>query len=149
MIKEKAEYLRGLADGMNLSAEQGNTQKLLRAIIDCLGEMAEVVDENAEAIDAIDDDLNDIYEAMDVYDDILFDDEDEEDEDEEDDECCCDCDDCDQDCEDCDCDCDCEECNPNVVCANCGEEIPLDELLNCPRCHKPVFGEDDEIEIKD
>ncbi|MBR0157134.1 MAG: hypothetical protein IJM20_06425 [Clostridia bacterium] len=146
MIKEKAAYLRGLAEGMNISADNGNTEKLLLAIIDCLDEMAATVDENAEAIDAIDDDLNDIYEAMDVYDEILFDDDDEE-EDEEDDECGCDCDECEQDCDDCDCDC--EECNPNVVCANCGEEIPLDELLNCPRCHKPVFGEDEEIEIKD
>ena len=59
----------------------------------------------------------------------------------------CDCDNCDQDCDDCDCGC--EECSPNVVCSNCGEEIPLDELLNCPKCHKPVFGEDDEVEIKD
>lgn len=144
MIREKAEYLRGLADGMNLAKENGNTEKLLRAIIDCIGDMADVVDENAEAIDAIDDDLNDIYEAMDVYDEILFDDEDED----EEDECECDCDDCDQDCDDCDCDC-CEDCNPNVVCSNCGEEIPLDELLNCPKCHKPVFGDDNEIEIKD
>ena len=143
MIKEKAEYLRGLADGMNLAAANGNTEKLLRAIIDCIGEMADMVDENTEAIDSIDDDLNDIYEAMDVYDDILFDDDDDEEEDEEE----CDCDNCDQDCDDCDCGC--EECSPNVVCSNCGEEIPLDELLNCPKCHKPVFGEDDEVEIKD
>ena len=143
MIKEKAEYIRGLADGMNISADKGNTEKLLRAIIDCRSDMADMVDENTEAIDAIDDDLNDIYEAMDVYDEILFDDEDEEDEEE------CDCDECDcDDCDDCDCGC-CEDGNPNVVCSNCGEEIPLDELLNCPRCHKPVFGDDNEIEIKD
>ncbi len=142
MIREKAEYLRGLADGMNISAENGNTERLLRAIIDCLSEIGIAVDENTEAIDSIDDDLNDIYEAMDVYDDILFDDDEEDEEDEEDDEDCdCDCDDCNQDCDDCDC---CAECKPNVICSNCGEEIPLDELLNCPKCHKPVFGEDED-----
>ncbi|MBQ7060527.1 MAG: hypothetical protein IJM85_01960 [Clostridia bacterium] len=146
MIKEKAEYIRGLADGMNIAAENGNNEKLFRAIIDCLCAMAEVVDDNAEAIDAIDEDLNDIYEAMDVYDEILFEDEDDEEEDEDFE---CDCDDCERECDDCDCGCGCEEADPHVVCANCGEEIPLDELLNCPRCHKPVFDDDDVVEIKD
>ena len=141
MIKEKAAYLRGLADGMNIKAEDCANSRLLLAIIDCIDDIADAVDENTEAIDSIDDDLNDIFDAMDVYDEVLFD-EDDEDEDE-----CCECDDCDQDCDDCECDC-CDG-NPNVVCSNCGEEIPLDELLNCPKCHKPVFGDDDEIEIKD
>ena len=142
MIREKAGYLRGLADGMNIAAENGNNEKLLRAIIDCITEMAEIVDDNAEAIDSIDEDLNDIYEAMDVYDEILFDEDEDEDE-----ECECDCDDCERECDDCDCGC--EDADPNVVCANCGEEIPLDELLNCPKCHKPVFDKDEGIEIKD
>lgn len=141
MIKEKAAYLRGLAEGMNLASSNGSTERMLLAIIDCISEMAGVVDENAEAIDAIEEDLNDIYEAMDVYDEILFDDDDEDDEG-------CECDDCEQDCDNCECDC-CEDAHPNVVCASCGEEIPLDELLVCPRCHKPVFSDADEIEIKD
>ena len=49
MIREKAEYLRGLADGMQISANSDNTSKLFKAIIDCIGDIADVVDDNAES----------------------------------------------------------------------------------------------------
>lgn len=133
MIKEKVEYLRGLADGLNISANDDSTSKLLRAIIDCLSDIADSVDENTEMIDSINDDLDEVYETLDVYDELIFDDEEDCDYDDCDD-CCC------EDCEEEDCEhCDCEK--PNVICASCGEEIDLDELLNCPVCHKPVFGD--------
>lgn len=134
MIKEKVEYLRGLADGLGVSAADDSTSKLLRAIIDCLGDVADDVDENTEMIDSINDDIDEIYDTLDVYDEVLFDDEDEEYDYDDCDDCCCD--ECDSDdCEECDCE------KPNVICASCGEQIDLDELLNCPRCHKPVFGD--------
>ncbi len=158
MIKDRTEYLRGLADGMGLAEDDSKYARLFRAIIDCLGEMADSVDENTEMIDSINDDINDIFDTMDVYDEILFDDDEEDDDDGRCEGCECegDCDDCDceDDCDLCTCgDCDCDECcggedcDPKVECCNCGEKISLSELLICPKCHKPVFGgADDETE---
>lgn len=104
-ITEKAAYLKGLLEGMNLDESKPET-KLLNAVVDCLNEMAMSVadlEEDVEVLDAyieeVDEDLGDVEE-------YIFGD---------DDCCCCDDDDCDcccdDECEDddcCDC-CDCEE----------------------------------------
>ncbi|MBR3298857.1 MAG: hypothetical protein IKI64_06580 [Clostridia bacterium] len=129
MLREKAEYLRGLADGMQLDASGDKNAKLLRAIIDCIAEIADAVDDNTDEIDTIGEDIEEIFETMDVYDEVLFDDDDFD---------FCDCDDCEGDCDECDC-----GCESSIVCDECGTEIELDELLKCPKCHKPIFGEDD------
>lgn len=126
MLREKAEYLRGLADGMQLGGDANS--KLLKAIIDCIGEIADAVDDNIDEIDSINEDIEEIFETMDIYDEVLFDDDDDDD----DDDFECDCDEC---------DCDCES---SIVCDECGTEIELDELLKCPKCHTPIFGEHDE-----
>lgn len=138
MLREIAEYLRGLADGMQLAANDDNTSKLLKAVIECIGEIADAVDDNTDEIDTINDDIEDIFETMDVYDEVLFDDDDDDDDDDFH-FCSDDCDDCDGDCDECDCDCD-----SSIVCDECGTEIELDELLKCPKCHKPIFGDDEE-----
>ncbi|MBQ4055413.1 MAG: hypothetical protein IJD17_06820 [Clostridia bacterium] len=104
-MTEKAAYIKGLLEGMNLDENKPET-KLFNAIVDCLNEMAMTlteVEEDVEVLDAyieeVDEDLGDVEE-------YIFGD---------DDCCCCDDDDCDcccdDECEDddcCDC-CDCEE----------------------------------------
>ncbi len=136
-LKEKVAYLKGLAEGMQIS-DSTNEGKLLKAIIDVLEDVAisvddveEVQEQLSEQIDEMDEDLADIER-------MIFD-------------------------EDCDCDCDCEECEDDdddededddddddedsvteFDCPHCGESIILEEaFINkdavlCPHCHKQI-----------
>ena len=140
-ITEKAAYLKGLCEGMKLD-EGKNEGKLLKAIVDLLGDMAqEIADLNenaldlAEEIDQISDDLADVEDFLEEVDD----------EDEDEDECCC-----------CDCDEDEDE-EPvfyEVTCPKCGEVHQFSEkdLLEgskpCSKCGELLefeFDEDDEM----
>ncbi len=110
-LTEKAAYLKGIADGMKLSAEEP-ADKLLLTIVDLLGEMAQAVSENEDDIALLTEDVDALF--SDVYDDdIDFDDDDEEDDDEE---------------------------LYEIECPKCGETIYLDfdEIeqgdLTCPAC---------------
>ena len=123
-ISEKVAYLKGLMEGMNLSADS-NEGKLFRAIVDVLDEIAlEVEDltdevmELGDGLDVISDDLSDVEDVIfdeDDFDD--YDDEDDEDEDEDDE----------------------EECYA-TTCPECEEEIFFDDSvledgkLECPNC---------------
>ena len=140
-ITEKAAYLKGLCEGMKLD-DSTNEGKLLRAIVDLLGDVAreiEDLNENAmdlaEEIDQISDDLADVEDFL----------EEADDEDEDDDCSCC----CDEDEDDGD---DGEPVFYEVTCPKCGAEISLDEeILNydsfkCPKCGETLefeFDEDD------
>ncbi len=120
---ERVAYIKGLAEGLDLD-ESTKEGKLLKAIIEVLGDMAEdavdledYVAELSEQVDAVDEDLSTLEEV--VYDEL--DDED-----------------------DCDCDCDCcgdwDEDLYDVTCPSCGEEIVvdgetlLDGSIDCPNC---------------
>lgn len=89
-ISEKVAYLKGLMEGMNLSADS-NEGKLFRAIVDVLDEIAlEVEDltdevmELGDGLDVISDDLSDVEDVVFDEDDYEeLDDEDDEDEDDE------------------------------------------------------------------
>lgn len=118
-ITEKVAYLKGLADGMKLSAET-NEGKLLLAVIDTLEDMALTVSDMEDSVaelsaqvDEIDDDLGSVEED-------LYGDE-------------CDCDDEDDD-EDFD------DTLYEVECPSCGDIICLDEgmldegEIDCPNC---------------
>ncbi len=135
ILTEKAAYLKGLMDGLEIddSTKEG---KVLLAMYDLLKELAESVDE-------IDQDVDDIVEFCNVLDedlanienDLYEDEDDDYDDDYCDDECdCC----CDDDC-DCDC-CDCEDDRYEVVCPTCGDTIELtlemveEGSIECPNC---------------
>lgn len=149
-INEKVAYIKGLADGLAIGADT-KEGKLLLAIVDLLGDMAEEVDalgENAldigDEIDALSDDLADIEE-------IIFGDDDDDDDDDCD--CCCDDDDCDCDDDDCDCCGGDGDLIYEVDCPACGEEITLDETILddgeilCPKCGEKlefVFDDDED-----
>jgi len=110
-ITEKVAFIKGLAEGLSLD-ENNKQDKILKAIIDLLGDMADdIVDiddslvDLSDQIDAIDEDLADVEEA-------LFEDDDEE------------------------YDSDFYE----VKCPSCGEEICIEEEMldedgmECPAC---------------
>ncbi len=118
-ISEKVAYLKGLMEGMNLSADS-NEGKLFRAIVDVLDEIAlEVEDltdevmELGDGLDVISDDLSDVEDVL--FDEDDFDDYDDEDEDDE------------------------EECYA-TTCPECEEEIFFDDSVledgkvECPNC---------------
>jgi len=158
---ERAAYIRGLMDGLDLDPQAKET-KLFNAIVDllddlCLSmeEMEDAYDELCGQVDEIDEDLGELEEEF-----YEFDDEDDCD--------CycdrdCDCDDCDCDCGDCDCDCDCDDdeddgCEFEVVCPVCGDHILLTEAMldegsiNCPNCEELLefdFDEEDLDEIEE
>lgn len=132
---ERVAYIKGLAEGLELD-ETTKEGKLLKTIIEVLGDMAEdaadledYVAELSEQVDAVDEDLSTLEEV--VYDEL--DDED-----------------------DCDCDCDCcdewDEELYDVTCPNCQEEIVIDEEtlldggIECPNCGEPLEFEIDEDE---
>ena len=136
-ISEKVAYLKGLMEGMNLSADS-NEGKLFRAIVDVLDEIAlEVEDltdevmELGDGLDVISDDLSDVEDVIfdeDDFDD--YDDEDDEDEDEDDE----------------------EECYA-TTCPECEEEIFFDDSVledgkvECPNCGATLeFDPEDLVE---
>jgi DNA-directed RNA polymerase subunit delta len=149
-LTDRASFLRGLAQGMQLNKET-NEGKLISEIIDVLGEMAkemeklqESYDELNEYVESIDDDLADMEE-------VIFGDEDDEEDGEEE---------CGEECEGHD---DEEENGETIsyACPHCGHEmefnagdVDFDEDVLCPACKKPVFpeyepGEDDDEDDDD
>ena len=154
-IKEKVAYLEGLAEGLEVAADDKG--KLFTAIIDTLGEIAKEIEslaENAldigEELDAISDDLAEVEDfLLDDFDDDDFDfDFDDDSDDDFDDEC--------------DADCGCDFCGGedaeftiDVNCPKCGAEIELDdedianESVVCPACGELIELEIDEVDVDD
>lgn len=126
-VSEKAAYLKGLAEGLDIdkTTKEG---KLLLAIVETIGDMASgleslesFTDELSEQVDAIDEDLDNLESEF--YDD----------------ECDC-CDDVDEE-------------FYEVTCPNCNEEFNVDEetlldgAIECPHCGEKLefdLDEDDD-----
>ena len=91
-ISEKAAYLKGLMDGLELDTEKAEG-KMIAAIVELLGDVTKKLSNVEDTTIAISDELDEIEEDLDAIEDYILDDEDEdEDWDDFDD---CDCDDCD------------------------------------------------------
>ena len=146
-ISEKAAYLKGLMDGLNLDTEKAEG-KMISAVVDLLGDVTKRLKDVEETTIAISDELDEIEEDLDAIEDFILDEEDEWDEEDED--------------EDWDEDEDFEEGFDfgdedstiyEVTCA-CGEVIDFDEevleagSMICPNCGETLeFSlEDDEDE---
>ena len=132
-LGEKAAYIQGLADGVELD-ETTKEGKLIAALIDLVGDMADAIEALEDDVDTLGDYVEELDEDLGSVEELLYDEEDELD-------CDCDCDcDCDGDCSDCDCDCDLEDEEFfEVECPACGEIICFDssidpEELSCPAC---------------
>ena len=83
-ISEKAAYLKGLMDGLNLDTEKAEG-KLIASIVDLLGDVTKKLSDVESTTIAISDELDEIEEDLDAIEDYILDeDEDEEDWDEED-----------------------------------------------------------------
>ena len=150
-LKEKAAYLKGLADGLDYDKET-KEGKLIAALIDLtqelcaavemldtdMDEVVEELEELREYIEEIAADLNDVEEFLDEE--VELDDWDDEEDDEDEDWC-------DGECEGC------SGCDDyfEIVCPSCGETICFDESvdpedLTCPACQEKfacIVEEDD------
>ena len=85
-ISEKAAYLKGLMDGLELDTEKAEG-KMIAAIVDLMGDVTRRLADVEETTIAISDELDEIEEDLDAIEDYILDEEDEEwdDEDYEDD----------------------------------------------------------------
>ena len=153
-ILEKAAYLKGLMDGLNLDTEKAEG-KMISAMVELMGDMAKRLTDVEETTIAISDELDEIEEDLDAIEDYILDEEDDDDFEDYDDE---------DDWFDDDFDDDCEEGFDfgdedstiyEVECA-CGEVINFDEetleagSMKCPNCGELLeFSlEDDEEELE-
>ena len=142
-ISEKAAYLKGLMDGLELDTEKAEG-KMIAAMVDLIGDMAKRLKDVEETTIAISDELDEIEEDLDAIEDFIMD-EDEDWDDYED--------------EDWDEDEDYEEGFDfgdedttiyEVECPVCGEVINFDEdtleagAIPCPNC-----GEELEFDVED
>lgn len=132
-LTEKASYIKGLAEGMELDAND-KSAKLILKLIDVIDDMAltisDLEDELAtviEQVDAVDEDLSlledDFYENYDEDDDEYLYDEDEEFFEVE-----------------------CPECHDNII---LDEEMVSEGGIKCPNCGTDIEFEMDDEETDD
>ena len=81
-ISEKAAYLKGLMDGLQLDREKPEGQ-MISAIVDLLGDVTRRLADVEETTIAISDELDEIEEDLDAIEDFILDEEDEDWDDEE------------------------------------------------------------------
>ena len=142
---EKVAYLKGLAEGLDISADDKNG-KLLLAVIDALDSFAASIE--ALEVDSADmaDELDSLGDDVSFIEEFISDAEDDYDEDDDESFCrgsCCGCDD---------------EADYEVTCPQCGEVVPVyeDDLsfgnIICPGCGETLefdFDETDEPDGED
>lgn len=137
-LSKKVEYLKGLADGMNLKEEKQD-QRFLLKILEVLEEVAEGIDELYEVQDEMNEYLENMDEDLAILEEIVFEDEDGFDLDDQDED-------------------DLE--GDSVIeyeCPHCGSktrfditDFDFDEDYLCPQCQQPFFPEqEDEDEDED
>ena len=76
-ISEKAAYLKGLMDGLNLDTEKAEG-KMISAIVELLGDVTKRLSDVEETTIAISDELDEIEEDLDAIEDYIMDEEDDE-----------------------------------------------------------------------
>ena len=121
-MKEKAAYLKGLIDGLGID-ETTKEGKVIKAMSELLGELAEAVDAIDEDVTHAYDQINDLSEELEDLEADLYEDDDTDDDDEEPDD---------------------GPARYEVTCPACGatsvvdEEALLDGEPVCPACGKPL-----------
>ena len=76
-ISEKAAYLKGLMDGLNLDTEKAEG-KMISAIVELLGDVTKKLTDVEDTTIAISDELDEIEEDLDAIEDYILDEEDED-----------------------------------------------------------------------
>lgn len=82
-ISEKAAYLKGLMDGLQLDTEKPEGQ-MISAIVDLLGDVTRRLADVEETTIAISDELDEIEEDLDAIEDFILDEDEDEDWDDDD-----------------------------------------------------------------
>ena len=82
-INEKAAYLKGLMEGLQLDTEKAEG-KMIAAIIDLLGDVTKKLTNGADTTIAISDELDAIEEDLDAIEDFIMDEDDDDDYDDDD-----------------------------------------------------------------
>ncbi len=77
-ISEKAAYLKGLMDGLNLDTEKAEG-KMISAIVELLGDVTKRLSDVEETTIAISDELDEIEEDLDAIEDFILDEEEDDD----------------------------------------------------------------------
>ena len=77
-ISEKAAYLKGLMDGLNLDTEKAEG-KMIAALVELMGDMAKRLSDVEETTIAISDELDEIEEDLDAIEDYILDEDEDED----------------------------------------------------------------------
>ncbi len=136
-LSKKVEYLKGLADGMNLKEEKQD-QKFLLKILDVLEQVAEEIEELQEVTEEMNEYLENMDEDLAQLEDAVFEDEDDF---------------------TLDNDMDDEVEGDSVVeyeCPHCGfktrfdiTDFDFDEDYLCPECQQPFFPEHEEEDLDD
>lgn len=146
-ISEKAAYLKGLMDGLNLDTEKAEG-KMIASIVELLGDITKKLTDVEDTTIAISDELDEIEEDLDAIEDYILDEDDYEDEYDDDDDY--DFDDEDDDFEEGFDFGDEDSTIYEVKCA-CGEVIDFDEetleegSIVCPQCGETLeFSLDDD-----
>jgi len=83
-ISEKAAYLKGLMEGLNLDTDKAEG-KLISAMVELLGDVTKKLTDVENTTIAISDELDEIEEDLDAIEDYILDEEDDYDEDDYDD----------------------------------------------------------------
>lgn len=132
-ITEKAAYIKGLAEGLELDPKDKQT-KVIKALIDLVNEMAEEVCELEQCYDDVCDQIDALDEDLAGVEDLLY--EDEEDDDDEP-----------------VCGCGSDDAAYEVTCPTCGAVIGIDENqlsdggMSCPNCGETLEFDYDEEEL--
>ena len=84
-ISEKAAYLKGLMDGLELDTEKAEG-KMIAAMVELFGDMAPRMKDIEETTIAISDELDEIEEDLDAIEDFIMDEDDEWDDEEDEDD---------------------------------------------------------------
>ena len=120
-ISEKVAYLDGLMEGLNI--QEDKYAKIFTAIVDALDLVAEEMADHEDTLADLDESVEEIFENLDEYDDLLYGEEEEDEDGEEFD----------------------EDDFFEIVCPNCGETIYFDQDmldtpdgLICPNCNEPI-----------
>ncbi len=148
---EKAMYIKGLCDGMELD-QASKEGKVITALLELVTDMASTIDEMKGKMSDLEDYIEEIDEDLGDVEEVLVSDGDDDDDDDY----------CDGDCENCDFDCDADDDEDDedddneedyfeVVCPSCGDVINFDssidpENLRCPNCGEKfecIVDEDD------
>lgn len=118
-LTEKAAYLRGLAEGLNLDADKAET-KMFKAIMDVIDDLALTASDTEDSIALINEQLDAVDEDLDELETYVYDEDDDDEDDDFDD----------------------EDDYFEVECPACGEVICVDEAIleegkiNCPNCNE-------------